>query len=122
MESKSAIEALSALAHEGRLAIFRALVRAGPSGLAAGKLGEVVGITGSTLSNNLAILTRAGLTSATRDGRLIIYAADYTHMSGLLAFLVEDCCDGSPEVCSPLGEMIGRMACCPPRHNPSSVV
>ena len=61
MESKSAVDALSALAHEGRLAIFRALVRAGPAGLAAGKLGEAVGIAGSTLSNNLTVLTRAGL-------------------------------------------------------------
>jgi ArsR family transcriptional regulator len=122
METKSAIDALSALAHEGRLAIFRALVRAGPGGLAAGKLGEAVGITGSTLSNNLAILTRTGLTSATRDGRSIVYAADYARMSGLLAFLVEDCCAGAADVCSPLGEVIGRMACCPPSRDPATVV
>jgi len=75
MESKSAVDALSALAHEGRLAIFRALVRAGPDGLAAGKLGEAVGIAGSTLSNNLTVLTRAGLAASTRDGRSIIYTA-----------------------------------------------
>lgn len=119
METTSAIAALSALAHEGRLALFRALVRAGPGGLAAGRLGEGVGITGSTLSNHLAILTRAGLASARRDGRSIVYAADYARMSGLLAFLVEDCCAGSPDVCSPLGEVIGRMACCPPAGAPA---
>ena len=67
MESKSAVDALSALAHEGRLTIFRALVRAGPDGLAAGKLGEVVGIGGSTLSNNLTVLTRAGLARLRAD-------------------------------------------------------
>lgn len=121
METKSAIDALSALAHEGRLALFRALVRAGPAGLAVGRLGEGVGITGSTLSNHLAILTRAGLASATRDGRSILYAAEYGHMTELLAFLVEDCCAGSSEVCSPLGEVLGRMVCCPPECDPATV-
>ena len=116
MEMKSGVEALSALAHEGRLAIFRALVSAGPQGLAAGRLGDVVGVTGSTLSNNLVVLTRAGLTSSTRDGRSIIYAADYGRMSDLLAFLVEDCCEGSPDVCSSLGEVLNRMSCCPPQR------
>src|SRR5690606_25752703 len=112
METNSAIATLSALAHEGRLSIFRALVRAGPDGRAAGKLGDAVGISGSTLSNNLAILTRAGLASATRDGRSIIYAADYAHMTDLLAFLLEDCCAGSPDVCSPLSDVISNMICC----------
>lgn len=119
MEKTIAIGALSALAHGGRLALFRALVRAGPEGLAAGKLGEVVGISGSTLSNNLAILTRAGLTSAVRDGRSIIYAADFAHMTDLLAFLLEDCCEGAPDVCAPLGDVIGKMVCCAPRRDPA---
>lgn len=114
MESKAAIEALSALAHEGRLGIFRALVRAGPDGLAAGKLGLAVGISGSTLSNNLTILTRAGLTSSARDGRSIIYKADYGRMTDLLAFLMEDCCGGSPDVCAPLGDVIAKVMCCAP--------
>jgi DNA-binding transcriptional ArsR family regulator len=114
MESKAAIDALSALAHEGRLAIFRRLVKAGPEGLAAGRLGEAVGMAGSTLSNNLTILTRAGLTRAVRDGRSILYSADYGRMSGLLAFLMEDCCEGAPAVCAPLGDIIARTACCPP--------
>lgn len=114
MESKPAVEALSALAHEGRLGIFRALVRAGPNGLAAGKLGLVVGITGSTLSNNLTVLTHAGLTSAARDGRSIIYKANYGRMTDLLAFLMEDCCEGSPDVCAPLGDVIAKAMCCAP--------
>lgn len=94
--------------------IFRALVRAGPDGLAAGKLGEAVGITGSTLSNNLTVLTRADLTRATRDGRSIIYTADYGRMTDLLAFLLEDCCEGSPDVCAPLGDVIAKAICCAP--------
>lgn len=111
---KNGIEALAALAHEGRLAIFRALVRAGPQGLAVGRLGEEVGLSGSTLSNNLAVLTRAGLTSAIRQGRSIIYAADYGRMTDLLAFLVEDCCAGSPDVCFPLSDLLNANACCAP--------
>ncbi|MFC7376914.1 ArsR/SmtB family transcription factor [Brevundimonas sp. GCM10030266] len=114
METSSAIDALGALAHEGRLNIFRTLVRAGPEGMPAGKLGEAVGMVASTLSNNLAILTRSGLTTSNRDGRSIIYAADYAHMTALLAFLMEDCCQGSPDVCAPLGEVISKAICCPP--------
>jgi DNA-binding transcriptional ArsR family regulator len=114
METLSAIDALGALAHEGRLNIFRTLVRAGPEGMPAGKLGEAVGMVASTLSNNLAILTRSGLTTSARDGRSIIYAADYAHMTALLAFLMEDCCQGSPDVCAPLGEVISRAICCSP--------
>ncbi len=71
METKAAIETLSALAHEGRLALFRVLIKAGPAGLAAGRLGEAVGMAPSTLSNNLAVLTRAGLATSVRDGRSI---------------------------------------------------
>lgn len=111
---RSAIEALGALAHDGRLNIFRALVRAGPQGLAAGRLGEAVGMAASTLSNNLNILTRAGLTTAVRDGRSIIYAADYGRMGALLAYLMEDCCQGSPAVCAPLSDVVNRAVCCSP--------
>lgn len=112
METKNAIEALAALAHEGRLDIFRALVRAGPEGLAAGKLGEQVGLAGSTLSNNLATLTRSGLIASRRDGRSIIYTTDFEQMTGLLAFLMEDCCGGSPSVCAPLSGVLSKANCC----------
>lgn len=114
MESSSATDALGALAHQGRLNIFRTLVKAGPQGMPAGKLGEAVGMAASTLSNNLAILTRTGLTTASREGRSIVYVADYARMTALLAFLMEDCCQGSPDVCAPLGEVISRAVCCPP--------
>lgn len=115
MESKPAVDALSALAHEGRLAIFRTLVRAGPDGLAAGRLGDVVGMAGSTLSNNLTVLTRAGLTTSTRDGRSIIYSANYRRMTDLLTFLMQNCCEGSPDVCAPLGDVIAKAMCCQPQ-------
>lgn len=114
METKAAVETLSALAHEGRLALFRVLIKAGPAGWAAGRLGEAVGMAPSTLSNNLAVLTRAGLATSVRDGRSILYAADYGRMSDLLTFLMEDCCEGSPEICTPLGDVLSRVAVASP--------
>lgn len=101
MESTDAVSALSALAHPGRLAIFRLLVRAGPAGMAAGDIGRAAGMLANTLSTNLTILTQAGLASSRRDGRSIIYRADYEAMSALLAFLMEDCCGGEPAICDP---------------------
>jgi ArsR family transcriptional regulator, arsenate/arsenite/antimonite-responsive transcriptional repressor len=101
MESTDAVSALSALAHPGRLAIFRLLVRAGPAGMAAGDIGRAAGMLANTLSTNLTILTQAGLASSRRDGRSIIYRADYEAMSSLLAFLMEDCCGGEPAICAP---------------------
>jgi DNA-binding transcriptional ArsR family regulator len=67
----------------------------------------------NTLSTQLAILDHAGLVHSRRDGRSIIYTADYGAMQGLLGFLLEDCCGGSPEICGPLGEVLDRVACCP---------
>jgi DNA-binding transcriptional ArsR family regulator len=110
MEMKSAVLALSALAHEGRLEIFRLLVRAGPAGLAAGEIARATGARPNTLSANLNLLSGAGLATSRRDGRSIIYAAAYGEMRGLLAFLVEDCCGGNPAVCAPLAQVVSR--CC----------
>jgi DNA-binding transcriptional ArsR family regulator len=101
MEQTDAVAALSALAHPGRLAIFRLLVRAGPGGLAAGEIARATGSLPNTLSSNLGILVQAGLAGSRRDGRSIIYSADYGRMSGLLAFLMEDCCAGEPAICDP---------------------
>lgn len=108
MEKSTAIAALGALAHEGRLDVFRLLVRAGPEGMAAGEIARATGAVPSTLSANLTVLSRAGLVSARRDGRSIIYAAAYGQMSGLLGFLVEDCCSGKPEICAPLAATVGK--------------
>ena len=95
------LEALSALAHEGRLSIFRLLVRAGRGGMAAGDIGRKLDVLPNTLSASLTVLANAGLVTSRRDGRSIIYAADYERMSGLLGFLMEDCCGGDAEICAP---------------------
>jgi ArsR family transcriptional regulator len=104
METMSAVSALSALAHEGRLNIFRLLVRAGPDGMAAGEIARTTGALPNTLSNNLNILSGAGLVSSRRVGRSIIYSAAYQRMQALLAYLVEDCCAGHPSICAPLAK------------------
>lgn len=111
MKSKQAVSALSALAHEGRLAAFRLLVRAGPDGLAAGEIAERLRMPPSSLSANLMLLSAARLATSRRAGRSIIYTADFDAMRGLLAFLIEDCCNGSPEVCMPLASVL--QACSP---------
>jgi len=112
MEIPSAVTALSALAHEGRLEVFRRLVRAGPEGLAAGEIARATGALPNTLSNNLSILAGAGLVASRREGRSIIYTAAYERMGALLAFLMEDCCGGQPEICAPLAAIAERAASC----------
>ncbi len=110
MESKSAVASLSALAHEGRLSAFRLLVQAGPDGLAAGEIARRLEILPNTLSTSLNVLSHAGLVRSRRDGRSIIYTADYEAMRALLAFLMEDCCAGKPEICAPLIALASQ--CC----------
>ena len=114
MEIKSAIGALSALAHEGRLAVFRMLVQAGAEGIAAGEIARRLGVPANTLSANLNVLSHAGLVESRRVGRSIIYTAAYGRMAELLGFLVEDCCQGSPEICAPLTGIVERAVCCAP--------
>jgi len=112
MEESNAIDALAALAHPTRLAAFRALVQAGPSGLAAGALADVSAVPASTLSSHLAKLEHAGLVTARRQSRHIFYAAHYDAARRLIAFLLEDCCAGHPEICAPTiacGEPVGAM-------------
>lgn len=108
MEQSSAITALSALAHPARLEAFRLLVRAGPDGMAAGDIARETGSLANTLSANLNILSVAGLVSSQRHGRSIVYSANYERMRGLIAFLMEDCCSGSAEICGPLIEVAER--------------
>jgi ArsR family transcriptional regulator, arsenate/arsenite/antimonite-responsive transcriptional repressor len=98
MKSKDAIEALAALAQESRLAIFRLMVRQGPDGLSAGAIATRLKISGPTLSFHLAHLRRAGLISARRAGRSIIYAANDAGIDALLTYLTKDCCQGLPEL------------------------
>jgi DNA-binding transcriptional ArsR family regulator len=110
METSNAVTALSALAHPGRLEVFRLLVRAGRDGMAAGDIARATGSLANTLSTNLNILAGAGLVSSRRDGRSMIYTAGYERMRELLTFLMEDCCGGNAEICAPLAEVAG--ACC----------
>ena len=100
MKVKSALDALGALAHETRLAIFRHLVVVGSEGAPAGEIAAKLKIAAPTLSFHLKHLEQSGLIRARRQSRNIIYAADYDQMRALLAFLMEDCCKGRPEICS----------------------
>jgi len=95
METKTAITALAALAQASRLAIFRLLVTAGPAGLAAMKIGEILGVPASSMSFHLKELSNAGLITSRQDGRYIIYVASFDTMNALLAFLSDNCCDAA---------------------------
>ena len=95
METKHAVNALGALAQETRLSIYRLLVQTGPAGLAAGQIGERLGLPPATLSFHLAHLSRAGLVRGRQDGRYIYYSADFDQMNGLVGFLTENCCAGA---------------------------
>jgi ArsR family transcriptional regulator len=94
-----AISALAALAQPTRLAIFRLLIKHEPIGITAGVIAETVGAPHNTLSTHLAILVRAGLLRSSRDGRTIVYRSDVEGMRSLISFLINDCCDGHPELC-----------------------
>jgi ArsR family transcriptional regulator len=95
MEEQNVIRSLSALAQEIRLRVFRALVVAGPDGMTPGALGEALDIAPTTLSFHLKELSHAGLIVPTRDGRYLIYRADYAQMNALLGYLTENCCRGT---------------------------
>ena len=99
MNEVDAVSALSALAHEHRLRIFRLLVRQGPSGVPAGEIAEHVGISPTSTSFHLKELDHAGLVTATREGRFVRYAVRVEGMRELLTYLTEDCCQGQPELC-----------------------
>lgn len=117
METDAALRGLSALAQEGRLAVFRLLVKAGPDGLAAGEIARRTKTAPNTMSAQLLVLANAGLVTARRDGRSIIYVADFDRMGALLLFLTEDCCGGRADICAPLMPSISR--CCPPKKRAS---
>jgi ArsR family transcriptional regulator, arsenate/arsenite/antimonite-responsive transcriptional repressor len=99
MKKKDALTALSALAQDTRLEVFRFLVTAGPEGASAGDIAHAIKVPAPTLSFHLKELEQAHLIASQRESRSIIYSANYTRMRALLAFLMEDCCSGRPEIC-----------------------
>ena len=115
MDTTTAVAALGALAQETRLAVFRRLVAAGSLGLPAGRLAAELGVAPPTLTFHLNHLAAAGLVRARRAGRQVFYALEVEAMRGLMAFLMEDCCQGNPELCAPLPK---AAACCPPIAKP----
>ena len=101
MDEGQALIAFGAMSQETRLRIVRLLVRAGPEGMAAGAVAAAVAVSPSNVSFHLKELERAGLVAARRDARSIVYSAGYDALSGLIRFLMEDCCAGRPEICAP---------------------
>lgn len=102
MELSKTIKSLGALAQESRLHAFRLLVRSGPDGLAAGEIARSLGVPHNTLSSHLAILVNAGLVDSQRQSRSIIYRIDFEGTRELLSFLMQDCCQGHPDLCAPV--------------------
>jgi DNA-binding transcriptional ArsR family regulator len=99
MNSKQAVDALSALAHEYRLGVYRMLVEAGPDGLNAGTIAARLKVPPSSLTFHLQNLHRAGLVTQERRSREIIYAADFDAMNTLVGYLTENCCGGGASAC-----------------------
>ena len=104
--------ALAALAQSTRLEAFRLLVRHEPDGLAAGELARRLAVPQNTMSAHLSVLSRAGLISAKRFSRSIVYRAELSQLRAVMLFMLRDCCDGRPEICAPLIEDLAP--CCSP--------
>ena len=108
MDKDHALAAFAALSQSTRLDVFRLLIKAGEDGMLAGDISDTLVVRQNTMSANLSILSRAGLIRNKREGRSIRYFADMDGMRGLLAFLMEDCCGGRPDLCQPV---INALAC-----------
>lgn len=113
MESDRAILALAALAQPTRLDVFRLLTKHEPEGLAAGDIARALAVPQNTMSSHLAILSRAGLVTAQRASRSIVYRTDLGAFQSVVLFMLRDCCDGRPEICGPVVE--GLKPCCAPK-------
>jgi DNA-binding transcriptional ArsR family regulator len=113
MDEMQALDALAALAQETRLRIVRLLVTAGPEGMPAGAIGDALAAASSRLSFHLNHLEQAGLITSRRAGRSIRYMAAYGALSGLIGFLLRDCCQGHPDICAPA--VAALPSCLPPQ-------
>jgi ArsR family transcriptional regulator len=111
MDINEAVGSFSSLAQESRLKVFRLLAQVGSDGMTAGDIAKAVGVPKSTMSSHLAVLARANLIKARKEGRSMIYAIDLEGTRALLSFLMEDCCQGDPSVCSPLIETTLATCC-----------
>jgi DNA-binding transcriptional ArsR family regulator len=114
MESAATILALAALAQATRLATFRLLVKHEPDGVPATEIARHLGVPHNTMSSHLNILSRAGLVRSERRSRSIIYRADLDRFRQVMTYLLQDCCNGHPEVCIPLVDML--TPCCTPKE------
>jgi DNA-binding transcriptional ArsR family regulator len=101
METTDAVAALSALAQDSRLDVFRLLVEAGPDGMPAGEIADALGLAPNTLTFHFDRLRAAGLVTVRREGRSMIYAARFEAMNALIGYLTDNCCGGAPEKCAP---------------------
>jgi ArsR family transcriptional regulator, arsenate/arsenite/antimonite-responsive transcriptional repressor len=108
MTPATAVDALAALAQETRLNVFRLLVQAGPTGMAAGEIGAQLGIPANTLSFHLKTLSQAGMVVSRQEGRFVFYAANYASMDDLIAFLTDNCCSGGQ--CLPKTDAVSTVA------------
>ncbi len=106
MDILNAVDTLDSLAHETRLGVFRLLVQAGPGGLSAGEIADGMGALQNTMSSHLGKLSRAGIVTSRRDGRHIIYFANYAALSGLIVYLMEDCCSRNAELYEPIAACV----------------
>jgi len=106
MDKIESLAALSALSQESRLDAFRLLVKRAPGGLPAGEIAKRLGVVQNTMSAHLAVLARSGLISPRRKGRVVEYGVDYEQVRGFLAYLMQDCCQGEPDICAPLFEQL----------------
>ncbi|WP_377293888.1 ArsR/SmtB family transcription factor [Rhizobium sp. SG2393] len=115
MDEKETIAALAALAQQTRLQTFRLLVRCEPEGIPAGELARMIGVPQNTMSNHLAILLQAGLVTDERQGRSILYRADFDTLRALTLYLLKDCCGGRADLCQPLiDDLTGCASACAP--------
>ncbi len=100
MNDDIAVKILSALAQPTRFSVFRLLIKQGKNGMPAGRIAEMLGVAQNTLSSHLNILTNAGLITFTREGRILKYKVEIEHTKLFMDYLVTDCCEGKPELCS----------------------
>ncbi len=114
MESIDAITVFAALSQPTRLEVFRLLMQHEPQGLPAGQVATRLEVPQNTMSTHLAILVRAGLIAAERNGRTISYRAELQRVRQIATFLVRDCCDGRPELCAPI--IADLTPCCSPKE------